>query len=141
MKVIVLGYGGRKEVVQEVERFLPVVERYAEIVAVDLSGEKELAPYRADYVIVFGGDGSILRAARQMGQTQIPVVAVNLGRLGFLAASRNAYTHGICAWRLCCLPHPARLRRGCADRCAETAQGHRPNLRQVEGNAVGADLR
>jgi len=85
MKVIVLGYGGRKEVVQEVERFLPVVERYAEIVAVDLSGEKELAPYRADYVIVFGGDGSILRAARQMGQTQIPVIAVNLGRLGFLA--------------------------------------------------------
>lgn len=85
MKVIVLGYGGRKEVVQEVERFLPVIKRYAEIVAMDLSGEKELAPLGADYVIVFGGDGSILRAARQMGQTQIPVIAVNLGRLGFLA--------------------------------------------------------
>ncbi|MGW8258306.1 MAG: NAD(+)/NADH kinase, partial [Thermoguttaceae bacterium] len=32
-----------------------------------------------------GGDGTILRAARQMGHNQLPVVAVNLGRLGFLA--------------------------------------------------------
>ena len=35
--------------------------------------------------IVFGGDGSILRAAHQMGQQQLPVIAVNLGKLGFLA--------------------------------------------------------
>ena len=34
---------------------------------------------------MFGGDGSILRAAKQMGATQIPVLGVNLGKLGFLA--------------------------------------------------------
>ncbi|HPZ83076.1 MAG TPA: NAD(+)/NADH kinase, partial [Thermogutta sp.] len=85
MKVIVLGYGGRADVVKEVERFLPIIERYAEILLVDLSGEKDLSPYQADYVIVFGGDGSILRAARQMGKKQFPVIAVNLGKLGFLA--------------------------------------------------------
>lgn len=85
MKVIVLGYGGRTDVVHEVERFLPVIGRYAEILLVDLSGEKDLAACSADYVIVFGGDGSILRAARQMARNQIPVIAVNLGRLGFLA--------------------------------------------------------
>ena len=33
-----------------------------------------------------GGDGSILRAAHQMGYHQRPVLGVNLGRLGFLAA-------------------------------------------------------
>ena len=37
-------------------------------------------------MIVLGGDGSILQAARQMGIHQTPVLGVNCGRLGFLAA-------------------------------------------------------
>jgi NAD+ kinase len=44
-----------------------------------------LPAIEADLLIVFGGDGSMLRAARQMGYKQLPVVGVNLGRLGFLA--------------------------------------------------------
>ena len=32
--------------------------------------------------MVFGGDGSILRAAQQMGARQRPVLGVNLGKLG-----------------------------------------------------------
>jgi NAD+ kinase len=39
----------------------------------------------ADLAIVLGGDGSILRAARQMGHHQLPILAVNMGKLGFLA--------------------------------------------------------
>jgi NAD+ kinase len=43
----------------------------------------------ADYAVVFGGDGSIIAAARQLSRsddkTGIPVIGVNLGKLGYLA--------------------------------------------------------
>lgn len=39
----------------------------------------------ADLVIVLGGDGAILRACRQMRLNQLPMIGINLGRLGFLA--------------------------------------------------------
>lgn len=39
----------------------------------------------ADLVVILGGDGSILRGCRQLASRQLPIVGINLGRLGFLA--------------------------------------------------------
>ncbi len=64
---------------------MPEIKTVANIVCSDFTGEKNLSRYKADAVVVLGGDGSIFRAVNQMGEKQRPLIAVNLGRLGFLA--------------------------------------------------------
>ncbi len=39
---------------------------------------------QVDVVIAFGGDGTMLRAARVLGQSGVPLLGVNLGSLGYL---------------------------------------------------------
>ncbi len=45
---------------------------------------KDQLPTACDMVIVFGGDGTFLSIARQMIWKSVPILGINLGRLGFL---------------------------------------------------------
>lgn len=44
----------------------------------------DMSPLDVDFVLSLGGDGTFLRAARRVFGQEIPVLGLNMGRLGFL---------------------------------------------------------
>jgi NAD+ kinase len=84
-RVVVLYLGERPHITSEAMRLRPQLEQVADIVVFDSEFKSDLSQVQADFAIVMGGDGSILRAAHQMGYHQLPILGVNLGKLGFLA--------------------------------------------------------
>ena len=52
-------------------------------------------PPIADVAVVLGGDGTILRAAEITRQTQVPLLGVNLGHVGFLAEAEGKETQQV----------------------------------------------
>lgn len=49
-------------------------------------GEPDRDLMRADVAVVLGGDGTMLRALQRFLGTDVPVIGVNFGRVGFLAS-------------------------------------------------------
>lgn len=69
---------------QEIVPFLERILRYLQSKGAD--ADVEPADFGgADFVISLGGDGTFLRAASRVGALEIPIIGVNMGRLGFLA--------------------------------------------------------
>lgn len=86
MERILLFVNRRKEqACAAVEKFRQEFGRLYELVEMDPRTDDGPPPDQARLAIVFGGDGSVLAAARALAGRQIPLVGVNMGKMGFLA--------------------------------------------------------
>lgn len=54
-------------------------------------GPGQFERQKIDFVISLGGDGTILSAVTLIRERQIPILGINMGRLGFLASIENKY--------------------------------------------------
>ncbi|MCU0916377.1 MAG: NAD(+)/NADH kinase [Planctomycetes bacterium] len=85
-RLVIFGDPEKGPVAEAMRQFALFLKGKAEIVA--SCHIQECRPdvlRRSDFAVVLGGDGSIISAARYLSEARVPVIGVNLGRLGFLA--------------------------------------------------------
>jgi NAD+ kinase len=86
MRVLIVANKSKAGVAAALERIVPRLEKQGRVVGVDLHDQTAEIGTHADAILVFGGDGTLLSAARRLRGRQIPLLGVNFGRLGFLAS-------------------------------------------------------
>lgn len=79
MKNAVIIYNKTKE---EAFEFYNTSKNYLINKGINILENKEIK--KADFMVVIGGDGTLLAASKRVIETEIPVIAINLGSLGFL---------------------------------------------------------
>jgi len=101
-RLVVFGDVRKRPVAEAIEQFRSFVSGKAQIVArygiegpastcigrarrAAVAESKTQTLKRCDFAVVFGGDGSIISTARSLSGIGLPVIGVNLGKLGFLA--------------------------------------------------------
>lgn len=84
-RVYLFGNPNKPHAQEAVERLKEAAAARFELVGTSLEKQIEDEAREADRIVVVGGDGTLIGVARSLGTRQIPLIGVNVGKLGFLA--------------------------------------------------------
>ncbi|MDH4027946.1 MAG: NAD(+)/NADH kinase [Nitrospirota bacterium] len=97
-KIGIIAKTGEPEAVKSVRHFLDClkgkdytffIERETAAILRTKGYRRNDIPGKSDLIVVFGGDGTVLSVARLVGSLGVPILGVNLGRLGFITELRK----------------------------------------------------
>lgn len=84
--VAIIGSPGKPAAAEIISRVTQWVSERAVVVMSDISYDSQKAiAAKADMLIVLGGDGTLIGAVHGLRERQIPIVGINIGKLGYLA--------------------------------------------------------
>ena len=85
-RVAIIGSPEKPSAAETLERTKRWLADRAEVVFAELTYDSKRAlAEKPDLLIVLGGDGTMIAAVHNLREQQLPIVGVNLGKLGFLA--------------------------------------------------------
>ena len=84
-----LGIVIKNEALREDQRFLDLLQQLEKesYETYNISSKADIRP-ETDFVLSIGGDGTFILAAQLVADVGLPILGVNLGRLGFLSENR-----------------------------------------------------
>jgi NAD+ kinase len=128
------GYGGLPEVLATLRRLAPTLDvrlsYEEELLSVAGDSAPRIVPTEVDAMLTLGGDGTLLRAARLVDERAVPILGVNLGRLGFLTCCPASQLEDALR-RLASGDYVAEARMTLDARVSDAAGGERQRWRAV----------
>ncbi len=85
-RVALIGAPTKPSVVAAFDRTVAWLRSQADLVFCELTDDSaRVAPHAPEMLFVLGGDGTLIAAIHGLGRQQMPIVGINMGKIGYLA--------------------------------------------------------